>query len=326
MLPSFLNVPLLIIISLNLVSTQAFCSKDLTDQFCVYSQDKSDSVEFRMVGPPNIGWMAIGFGSGMSNAEIYVGYLEGNTPKISHRSSTGYDLPPILPTADSTLVSAESGIKNGILIITFLVPKSRPPVNGQALVLNATPAKMIYASGTDKVVNNNFNYHDRSHAAVTAKLLDAASSYSSGKGPSETSAEVSTKEFYTNIHGLIMYVAWFAFAPLGIFIARFGKGRFKKWWYKLHLFCMLLGTFLLSIIGIVFIWLGKDASNSPHFALSTYSAIPVGAAHLIFGLFVVIISLLQSVLGFVIDKLFNPERTSIPWWDKVRTVKRKCTF
>jgi hypothetical protein len=34
------------------------------------------------------------------------------------------------------------------------------------------------------------------------------------------------------------------------------------------------------------------------------------------GLFIVISTAVQIALGFIINALWNPQRTSIPWWDK----------
>ena len=100
-----------------------------------------------------------------------------------------------------------------------------------------------------------------------------------------------------------MFLAWGLGPLFGIFIARFLKKILGVWWYRLHLGIHLIITGLLSFIGVLIVGLYKAP---PHF----------DSVHTKIGLAVVIIMAIQIVLGFVINALWDPNRTSIPLWDQ----------
>jgi hypothetical protein len=62
----------------------------------------------------------------------------------------------------------------------------------------------------------------------------------------------------------------------------------------------------------------EEISDGPddHFSPSTYKD-SVGGAHIIVGLIVMIVLVLQLVSGFVIDKMFDPKRVKTPFMDKL---------
>ncbi|KAJ3394682.1 hypothetical protein HDU92_006671 [Lobulomyces angularis] len=165
------------------VVSQAFCSTDSSEGFCVYSKENAQNVEFMMVGPTNIGWMAFGLGKSMSDAEMFIGYMDEGNATVSHRISTGYQLPTVSATPSVTLVPASSGLKEGKTVITFSVPKSRPMVNGHANPLDGTSTSLIFASGNSKVTSGSFSQHDKAHSSVSANLLAASSSFTEGQVP-----------------------------------------------------------------------------------------------------------------------------------------------
>ncbi|KAL2913511.1 hypothetical protein HK105_206971 [Polyrhizophydium stewartii] len=108
-------------------------------------------------------------------------------------------------------------------------------------------------------------------------------------------------------HGIILVVAWLVCPAAGIFIARYLKFALGVWWFRLHVFFLFVGTGLLTIAGIVLIYLYKAP---PH----------LENPHEILGFTVGIAMLLQIILGVVSDRLFDPKRTSTPiqdilhWW------------
>lgn len=75
---------------------------------------------------------------------------------------------------------------------------------------------------------------------------------------------------------------------------------------------MLVGSTIFSIIGLacIFAYVG-----TPWIDMSRYSA--AGQAHVVLGVMVVLFSAIQVVSGFVIDRLFDAERTEIPIRDKL---------
>ena len=63
-------------------------------------------------------------------------------------------------------------------------------------------------------------------------------------------------------------------------------------------------------------WIGVDTVYSTHFDPSNYSSV-IGDIHVIAGLIILIMMVLQIIGGIVIDRMYDPARTSIPILDKV---------
>ena len=102
-----------------------------------------------------------------------------------------------------------------------------------------------------------------------------------------------------------MLFAWSVSPFIGIFVARYLKHILGVWWYRIHLFLMLGVTGLFSIAGFVIVYNMNSCS------------IFMDSAHEKIGLSVIIILIGQIVLGFISNALWTPDRTYIPWWDKV---------
>jgi hypothetical protein len=71
---------------------------------------------------------------------------------------------------------------------------------------------------------------------------------------------------------------------------------------------------IFTIFAFALIWASVDLTSKPHLDSANYDS--VGTAHIVFGLFVVIAAPCQLIWGAALDYLFDPARTSIPWWDK----------
>jgi hypothetical protein len=119
-------------------------------------------------------------------------------------------------------------------------------------------------------------------------------------------------EGIVKIHGIMMFIAWGVFPFIAIYIARFMKHIGHRW-YLLHSGIMLT-TFVLTLVALFLIVLYKPPPhvNDPHAVF--YFLIKA------IGVLVVIGMLLQVILGFVTNALYDPERKSIPiqdtahWW------------
>ncbi|KNE69792.1 hypothetical protein AMAG_14328 [Allomyces macrogynus ATCC 38327] len=109
------------------------------------------------------------------------------------------------------------------------------------------------------------------------------------------------------VHAVVMSVAWTGASFAGISIARFMKHRLPTKWFPLHRAVFLLVA-ALTVTGTA----------------AALVATPTGAhfhgKHGKLGLALVVGTLLQTALGFVIDALFDAERARAPWWDKVHWV------
>jgi hypothetical protein len=106
------------------------------------------------------------------------------------------------------------------------------------------------------------------------------------------------KNLLLGVHGALMTTAWAVLATAGIFIARYNKNE-NKWWFRVH-----IALFIVSILFIITGFVVAVAAHgwSLHFH-DTHNAIGVV---LVVGVFI------QPVLGFIADKMFNPNRLSPP--------------
>ncbi|KAJ3320483.1 hypothetical protein HDV06_005212, partial [Boothiomyces sp. JEL0866] len=109
-------------------------------------------------------------------------------------------------------------------------------------------------------------------------------------------------------HGVLMFIAWAVSPFIGIYIARFMKSALGHTWYILHVFFMSVLTGAATLVSFVLIFL----YSSDRFSTDE----SVGNAHEKLGLVVVLAVIIQVILGYVSNAKFDPNRPSIPWWDK----------
>lgn len=100
-----------------------------------------------------------------------------------------------------------------------------------------------------------------------------------------------------------MFLAWAFLVPIGIHFAAHERQLGDVWFYT-HVRVML-AAFVLILVSFIIIVVAT--SPGPHF----------DCTHAICGLVVVIVTVLQILLGYVIDKVFNEKRTSVPWHDRL---------
>jgi hypothetical protein len=246
----------------------------------------------------------------MSGSAMIVGWQNGNEYVVSDRIASGEIMPGPSTTMQSSLVplkvTAPSWAK---LAFTVLRPMKTNDVT------YTSSSTFIYALGkrgpSDSAsVSSAFPIHD-----VYGKLgnLDFTTFHagigSNGGGSDSSILQLPEWADYTTvirIHGYAMIYAWLLCPILGIFIARYLKDRLGNWWFRLHVFFMVVGCALGSIGAALLIFLFK---SGPHFSSSA-------SAHPLLGLLVTITMIIQIMLGVASDKLFSPDRDSVPWWDK----------
>jgi hypothetical protein len=104
---------------------------------------------------------------------------------------------------------------------------------------------------------------------------------------------------YSNLLGVLMALAWLAFAPLAIFFARFQRDPLRRLfgeqlWFQFH---RLSNTFTLICVLVAFIcilsalggkWVGPIASNG-------FANLDWGSIHALFGLIAVLLALAQPI-------------------------------
>ncbi|KAJ3125632.1 hypothetical protein HK098_008360 [Nowakowskiella sp. JEL0407] len=269
------------------------------------------SVQFTMWST-KYSWIGFGVGSGMSDADCYIGWnsLAGNKMIVSDRTCSGY----ALPASD-----AAQQIQIGTSIpaaLTGTIPAGTKTAVTFTRQLNANAPNKPIAKGSvnyiiamgstrpaTDVSTSSFSKHDEYTTFSFDFLNLAAGSTASGSATGGPIFVVANKNL---IHGIMMTIAWTVCPMTGIFVARYLKDVMGKWWYYTHVGLLLGGSVLLSTAGIVFIVL---TSSPPHFSLSN--------PHKPIGLAIGIDAVLQAVLGFICNHMWSPDRTSVPWWDKV---------
>ncbi|KAI8909420.1 hypothetical protein DFJ77DRAFT_121756 [Powellomyces hirtus] len=296
-----------------------FLRTEFSSTACVYSSTNNDGrLRVRMEFPDELGWVAFGIGSGMSNADVMLAYptANGTSANVQQRTASGYRLPALNPTQDVEIVASETGRFNFQgkpgLAVTFL----RPVASSTAGVptIEATGQRVMYAGlvGGAPTSPTNIRKHT-SFGVTTANLVDGSMRFapSDGTPPPVLGGSGGDTEALTKVHGIVMFIAWVIIAPLAIMVARFMKATLGVWWFRVHLGLFLFGTTILTYVGLGLIYHVVNVNGKKHY---NYEA---NGIHAILGLIVIILTFPQVVLGFVIDKLWKPTREAIPWWDKV---------
>ncbi|KAI8827128.1 uncharacterized protein EV422DRAFT_512762 [Fimicolochytrium jonesii] len=298
------------------------------DNFCVYSNPVgTDAVRIRYEFPRTLGWVAFGVGQDMGNADVMMAYPTNNGAglTVQRRTATGHSLPS-LNTAQDLSIEANA---TGLLTINnqqqYVVTFTRPLAASSADLTPITPAKqaLIWAGfkGAAPASASTVPRHT-SRGQIELNLMDGSMAYAAGGAtPSDQaqggavvvqdpSSGVDT-DALVKAHGALMFIAWTVIAPLAIFVARFMKKALGVWWFRIHLGLFLFGTTAMTYAALGLVYKVVQLNGESHF---NYKA---NGIHAIFGLIIIILTFPQVVLGFIIDKLWSPDRQGIPWWDKV---------
>ena len=191
---------------------------------------------------------------------------------------------------------------------TFIYKFSRPlAASGDSTVKTLKPGaiNMIWAFSPTPVTDENSpTMHDKYGTVKVDLFSENAVVTGGGAGASPMSS------FLT--HGILMIVAWFVCTTAGIYVARFTKEDLGVWWFRLHWGLMLLGL-LFTIVGFA---VAVAAKPSRHFS----------GFHEALGLVVFLLSIVQTILGQVINVMFNPYRTGIPWYDRLHWYQGRLLY
>ncbi|KAJ3142574.1 Eukaryotic translation initiation factor 2D [Physocladia obscura] len=119
-------------------------------------------------------------------------------------------------------------------------------------------------------------------------------------------------------HGALMFIAWCIFAPAGVICARYFKytARGSTIWLPVHV-CLFWGCFVCTVAAFAVIYV---ATGSDHFDVSE------NGPHVAIGLAIFIIIFAQITLGYAIDRLYEPDRMKIPWWDQLHHWSGRTLF
>jgi hypothetical protein len=294
---------------------------------CLFSKDAGANYEFRIETYEQVGYIAFGFGSSMADAEVYVAWyfllfliLRSNDDEdvtLSRRESTGRREPTAVVQAQTV---TDSSFQEGKLSVTFLRPKVVD--GGASITSDSTPLIWAFTpaaveGGDDVAASIQFHGDRKGGSGKSVNLLQSNKS-------APTAPSSSPSKAYLTAHVYLMIFAWAISMPAGIFVARFMKAKLGVWWFRLHIAFMLVGALLVSFIALACV---SAYTGSPWVDFSKYNA--AGKFHVLFGVIVTVSSVLQVTSGFVIDKLYQPRRTYVPWysfdsltnrWDKMHWI------
>jgi hypothetical protein len=244
-----------------------------------------------------LGWVSFGVGKSMDDADVVVGSttqapadyrLTGRNQGVADCRGVCADdlIPPPFPNVTRNNVLASStntffGKKPYVMVKFRRLLNTGDTVGDKIWSADENP--VIWARSRFTSFNQHGNHRfDRN----TLKINFRTGNY-------YYSVDTST------VHGWLMFLAWCVFAPAAAFIARFMKLTIgHPWWFHIHR-ALALFAVLLSFIGFVIIltWV-----QDYHFRL----------AHSQLGLFMVIVSFLNPVLGVLADVMVNPSREHTP--------------
>jgi hypothetical protein len=234
----------------------------------------SGDIYVQIQAPTSYQWVAIGIGSGMTGATIFVMYADGTgNVTISPRTGVGHVMPQFNSAAQVTLLEG-SGVANGFMTANFKYVAA-----SSLLSLSSTSSTWIGSYKSGDPLNSNdqsatITHHDNT-ALYTLNLSKAqlsddsnpfltSTSSSSGAGSSQTSTSssggssgtdnsgsavtyVSPITTYEMAHGSIMSAAMIVLFPLGAIVMRIGGAVWLHAAIQLFTLAAIIAGFGLGI-------------------------------------------------------------------------------
>jgi hypothetical protein len=242
----------------------------------------------------------------MANSDFYLGWKNSTGGyTISRRTANG----KAMPSFSSSQIVQPVALQVPAPAWAKLSFSFSRPIEADNKILSTSPFIWGIASKAPSAVDDpkaNFDIHDNYGTLPQVNFLSTTGSTASGSG-STTAIIKSTRSQYQTVlvaHGVLFFIAWFLAPLAAVFVARYLKEKIGIWWYRLHWGMMTFITGGLTSIGVLIVVLYKPTA---HF----------DDPHSIIGLFMLIATWAQIALGFIINDLWTPTRTSIPWWDKM---------
>jgi hypothetical protein len=284
----------------NAAASATFCSQNSI--FCVTGWT-DNSTTCLAVSSKVRGWAGLGIGSSqMAGSDMYVGWKNSSGIGYTVTNLRGVGREQPLAAASSNIASINnSAIAADRLDFTFCLRDNSRITPDQSFIF----AYSFQRPDNPDSTTSPFAIHDffgTFRADFTTSSADSNNgSVSGGAGPALT-----TENFgqIVLIHAWLMWIAWILFSCAGIFTARYLKSVFPDYWFPIHKFFMGIGSVLVSLIAFIILYLYK---TPPHFS-STHEKI---------GLSILVFMIAEAVLGWIIDKLYDPARLFIPLRDKV---------
>ncbi|KAM7258917.1 hypothetical protein ACFE04_014658 [Oxalis oulophora] len=208
----------------------------------------NETISIAARGEKKSGYLAIGFGSGMINSYVYVGWVDDSGEgHVNTYWINGKDAYSIHPTNENlTYVRCKS--ENGIITLEFTRPlkplcghKEEKP-ECKNIIDPTTPLKVIWAMGTKwsngPLTESNMHFAT-SHRPFRVLLM---------RGSAEAEQDLRP---VLAVHGFMMFLAWGILLPGGILAARYLKHLKGDGWYQIHVYLQYSGL-AICMLGFLF--------------------------------------------------------------------------
>lgn len=269
----------------------------------------------------DVGWAAVGFHAGalssnkMADLDV-VQVRDDAASTLEDRFATGYATPSAQATAESVLVSRSS--VGGRSSVVWRRALTTAAVNdGHDVYLGAVDGVGVAFAACSNTLRtcSSFNVQHTHTRALddTIKLVSAPSANGSSTNAIDVASSgdggVSPNVVRRRAHASLMAVSWLVAAPVGAFIARYGKPLGHVWFLAHRSISSV--AIVASIVGLVLSFLNVQALAAGHLA----------TPHAVVGALVTLLAVVQGVLGSVADRLWTKARTRTPvfpdqlhWW------------
>jgi len=255
-----------------------------------------DEITFDLTGKTT-GWVAIGISNsaGMPNSDIAHGWIDINNVTFFYARNVGSARN--LPTRDSI---------QSLKLISSL--QTSTTTNFKWSRKLALPAPYVAITNKPFYLIWAYNDNDGTSIDVFDQHLTTTRGVANVNFFTGTVSSLDTTKI--KIHALLMLASWGVFTVIAVFVARFGKISFGDKWFPIH-WGLISTAILCTITAFCLIVTQRQEEGLIHF----------NGDHEACGLVTVFLSLVQTCFGYLADKMFNPERKSIPifpdkihWW------------
>ncbi|CAA0822749.1 Cytochrome b561- DM13 and DOMON domain-containing protein [Striga hermonthica] len=261
-------------------------SVSLDDQQVMFFWTLSDnsSISIAARGEKKSGYLAIGFGRGMVNSYVYVGWVDNNgTGRVSTYWIAGREALDVHPTKENlTYVRCKS--ENGIITFEFTRPlnpscdrNARPECNN--IIDPSTPLKVIWAMGA-QWSDGHLSVRNM-HFATSKRPMSVLLMHGSAEAEEDLRPVLA-------VHGFMMFLAWGILLPGGILAARYLKHVKDDSWFRIHV--------NLQYSGLAIVFLGFL------FAVAELRGLTFDSLHVKFGMLAILLALAQPVNAYLRPK------------------------
>ncbi|GAQ81692.1 DOMON domain-containing protein [Klebsormidium nitens] len=197
-----------------------------------------DSISFAVRGLRPSNWLAIAFGSGMVNSNSYVGWLDGDIPRVSTYWMDAHD-PSGLHPVKEMLTNQRVSVSGGYISFEFTrllrIPGSRNEIDPESLL------RVVWAYGDAWTTGTLTSKHMHTAMSSDVTLINLRLGV----------AQVEHLQPVFVVHGFIMFLAWGVLLPGGAIAARYMKDWTGDIWFKVHVYSQTTGL-VMAGLGLLF--------------------------------------------------------------------------